>query len=249
MIEGREPGLMSDPFRFEARVGGADPSPVLFAAAFVVFILLAIAKPWETPGPAIESGRPDDARALAVAAAPLNRSSPARSEGAAAVSELCAGSGTWRTAAVETWRGRTVRVWRAIDPGPASRPLDPAIPAVPAMGESIPAIGYCAPTSGPEQPLGASRVHAWWVDGDAVQALQLRQIAPVAVSSYGGVFGPPANLGSTSTWPNGRVVFRYEELATGTSMWFAIEVNRTKEDPSAPPQSSGTPTPQIGRSR
>jgi hypothetical protein len=115
---------------------------------------------------------------------------------------------------------------------------------VPAVGTAIPAIGYCAPTSGPNQPLGAASIRAWRVDGDAVQAIELRQIAPVTdVSPYGALFGPPAELGSTTSWPNGLVVFRYEELATGVSRWFAIEVSGTSEDRSAFPPSTEAPTP------
>jgi hypothetical protein len=167
MIEDRERGSMSGPFRFEARVSGADPSPVRWAAVFLVFVLLAVAKPWGQPGSAVGSGRPDDARALTVApGAPSSRSSPdpssAMADAVADVSELCPGPGAWRTATRETWQGRTVGVWRA-----------------------------------------------------------------AGASPYGALLGPPAELGSTSSWPNGRVVFRYEELATGDSRWFAIEVSGT----------------------
>jgi hypothetical protein len=146
---------------------------------------------------------------------------------------MCLEPGSWRTATIETWNERTVRVWRAIDPAPASRPLDASIPTVPAVGTSIPAIGYCAPTSGPQQPLGPATIQAWWVDGDAVERLALRQITPRSgVSPYGALFGPPAELGSTTSWPNGLVVFRYEEggAGAGASRWFGIQVSGTTEN-------------------
>jgi hypothetical protein len=248
MIEDNEPNGAADARRFEARMASDDRSPLLATVLVVVFVGLTIVKPWATDGaqsegstgpepadPAVESG--------GFAAQPPSIT-PAPSPTGEAVLGICHGPGSWRTATIETWRDQTVRVWRAIDPRPASRPLDPSIPVVPAVGTAIPAIGYCAPTSGPNQPLGAASIRAWRVDGDAVQAIELRQIAPVTdVSPYGALFGPPAELGSTTSWPNGLVVFRYEELATGVSRWFAIEVSGTSEDRSAFPPSTEAPTP------
>ena len=136
-----------------------------------------------------------------------------------------------------------MRVWRAVEPEPASRPLDPTIPVVPAVGTSVPAIGYCAPASGPDQPVGPASVHAWRVEGNAVQPLQLRQIAPIEdISPYGALYGPPAELGATSSWPNGLVVFRYEELETRRSRWFAIEVSGTNA-PGTPPRHPNASAP------
>jgi hypothetical protein len=84
------------------------------------------------------------------------------------------------------------------------------------------------------------------VSGETVLGLELRQIAPVGrVSPYGALFGPPAELGATSSWPNGLVVFRYEETDTGRSRWFGIEVSGTTGDrPVAPsPVASRTGAP------
>jgi hypothetical protein len=250
MIEEREPGPMAEKVRFAARVSGADRSPAIATVLVAVFVGLAIVKPWAAFGSPAAPVGPEQVVPVAgrtVAAQPRPNPSPAPSRIGEAVMEVCLDPGSWRTATIETWRDKTVRVWRAIDPGPAGRPLDPAIPVVPAVGSSIPALGYCAPTSGPDQPRGPARVQAWQVDGDAVRAIQLRQVAPATgTSPYGALFGPPAELGSTTSWPDGLIVFRYEELDTGASRWFGIEVSGTSENdglsmPSADPGASPVP--------
>jgi hypothetical protein len=229
MIEDREPGRTPEPFRFEARFVRADRSPLVVAVMVVAFVGLAFVKPWAPAAPPADQPASPAGSGHAVAV-PRPGVTPAPSPTNEAVLALCHDPLSWRTATIETWRDQTVRVWRAIVPEPATRPLDPSIPVVPAVGASVPAIGYCAPTSGPDHPVGPATIRAWRIDGGAVQTLQLRQVAPVAeVSPYGALFGPPAELGSTTSWPNGRVVFRYEELGKGASVWFAIEVSGTTD--------------------
>ncbi len=231
MTENIEPIRAADARRFEARLAGDDRSPLMVAALVAAFVALAILKPWAT---AVAQPGGDDGTNSAVLVAPVDPppgGSAARTPIDDAISEMCLEPGSWRTATIETWRDQTVRVWRAIDPGPASRPLDPSIPIVPAVGSSIPAIGYCAPAIGPERPLGPATIRAWSVDGETVERLELRQILPASgVSPFGALFGPPAELGSTTSWPNGLVVFRYEERGAGGSRWFGIEISGTNQD-------------------
>ena len=240
MTDNIDPIRAAEARRFEARLAGDDRSPLIVTALVAAFVGLAILKPWATGGspdngPSAAGGTNLSAPAVAPGE-PRASDPPARTPTDDAISKMCLEPGSWRTATIETWRDETVRVWRAVDPVPASRPLDPVIPIVPAVGSSIPAIGYCAPTVGPEHPLGPATIRAWWVDGDAVKALELRQIAPTAgVSPLGGLFGPPAELGSTTSWPNGLVIFRYEERGAGASRWFGIEVSGTTgEEPRIP---------------
>jgi hypothetical protein len=250
MIEERDPGPVTAPLSFEARLARSDRSPLITLIVVGAFVTLAIVKPWPDGGPAapaeLAAPGPSSSGSAVVPSGPSAAPSP--SPTGEAVMDQCLDPLSWRTATIETWRDQTVRVWRAIVPGPASRPLDPGIPIVPAVGTSVPAIGYCAPTSGPEQPVGPANVRAWSVAGETVVNLELKQIAPVGrVSPYGALFGPPAELGATSSWPNGLVVFRYEETETRRSRWFGIEVSGTTGDrPVAPtPEAakSGAPVP------
>ena len=250
MIDDRDPGPVTAPLSFEARLARPDRSPLIMLIVVAAFVIVAIIKPWPDGEPAtpaeIAGPGPSSTGRAVVRSGPSP--TPAPSPTGEAVMDQCLDPLSWRTATIETWRDQTVRVWRAIEPGPASRPLDPDIPIVPAVGTSVPAIGYCAPTSGPEQPLGPASVRAWAVSGETVLALELRQIAPVGrVSAYGALFGPPTELGATSSWPNGVVVFRYEETDTGRSRWFGIEVSGTTGDRPAAPTPVAARTGAPGR--
>jgi hypothetical protein len=239
MIEDREPGRTVEPYQFEARFVGADRSPLMVAVLVSAFVGLAFVKPWAPAGSGAVLPR-ESAGTGQVVEAPRPPATPTPAPTDAAVLALCHDPLSWRTATIETWRDKTVHVWRAIDPGPATRPLDPSIPVVPAVGTSIQAIGYCAPRGGREQPAGPAIIHAWRIEGGAVQALKLRQIAPVGeVSPYGALFGPPAELGSTTSWPDGLVVFRYEGPGKAASVWFAIEISGTNDGGHSP----GAPSP------
>ena len=233
----REPA--TEARKFEARLTSVDRSPFVVSVLVAAFVGIAFLKPWvvdESPAAgsvAVEPGGRTDHRPAA--RGDRIAESPAAPAADQEVIGLCHQPGSWRTATIETWRDQTVRVWRAVEPEPAGRPLDPDIPVVPAVGTSVPAIGFCAPVSGPDQPVGPASVRAWRVDGQAVQALQLRQIAPIdVVSPYGALYGPPFELGATSSWPNGLVVFRYEELESHNSRWFGIEISGTT--PGMPPR-------------
>ena len=249
MFEEIEPARAEEARRFEARLTRVDRWPLTVVVLVPLFLVVAILKPWagaDAPsvGRADASGGDRVAGEAAASERSPGRNTPAPPRTGAAVIEMCLDPGSWRTATIETWRDKTVRVWRAIEPTPASRPLDPGIPVVPAVGSSIAAIGFCAPTSGPDQPSGPATTQAWRVKGGEVRALALRQIVPaVGISPYGALYGPPAELGATTSWPDGRVVFRYGALDTGLSLWFAIEVSGTLGEVAAPPSPSQSRSP------
>ncbi len=241
-----EPSRTDQVQRYEARFAPVDRSPLVATALMTTLIGLAILKPWAAADmPSTGSQGADRGLAAATdAASATGRLSPtpAPTSTGEAVIEQCHDPGSWRTATIETWRDITVHVWRAIDPRDASGPLDPTIPVVPAVGNAIPAIGYCAPTSGPQQPFGQASIRAWRLDRGVAHPIDLRQVAPIRVTSpYGALFGPPASLGSTG-WPSGIVAFRYDELAAATERWFAIEVSVTGDDvPASTQGASRTP--------
>jgi hypothetical protein len=239
MADGSEPVENHDPYRFEARLASADRSPGIAVAIVVLGVGLAILKPWAPaagPGDGRSGAAPGSTFAPAgqsPRAGPSSaqpRPSPSPSE---AVLELCHDPGSWRTATIETWHDQRVRVWRALDPGPASGPLDASIQIVPAVGVSVPAIGFCAPTSGPDRPGGAAKVSAWRVDDNGARVVGLRQVAPIVGTSpfgalYGAPYDPSRSGGLSRTpegWPAGLIVFRYVERATGAERWFGIDVN------------------------
>src|SRR5215210_9113 len=242
MIEDRDPIRTPEPFRFEARVGHADRPPLAIAVILVVFVLVAIAKPWgdeapSTAGVAATLG-PLRPATPAPTAAKLSAAPTTAVDGAAAVADFCLEPGSWRTATIETWRDQTVRVWRAVSPVPATGPEDPAIPTVPAVGSSIPAIGYCAPGEGSDRPIGPVDVDAWRLGVGGATRVDLRPVTPRgAESAFGGLYRPPGS-GPAASWSDGIIVFRHADEGTGVERWFGIEIRGVEEPSSASPAPS-----------
>jgi hypothetical protein len=250
MIEDREAAPTPDPVRYEARITRADRLPTGVALILVGFVALAIAKPWGDGAggfPGDGAGQsPEFARRGSISDV-ASSGSPAASAplaDPAAVSDLCYEPGSWRTATIETWRDQTVRVWRALDLVAASGPEDPRIRIVPAVGTSVPAIGYCASTVGPDEPTGDADVRAWQRAGSSVREIRLHQSAPVGfVSPYGALFSPPDGATDPGSWPNGVFIFRHTDLATGVARWFGIEVSGTSGERAPPRRAPTTPRP------
>ena len=255
----RRPTDEGPPVRFQSRLAGGDRSPLIPIVALVVLVGIAALSsgPAAPGGTAVESSTNENA-AEAIGAFSQAPSSAPDSRADADVATICLGPASWRTATIETWRDQTVRVWRAIDPVLAGGPDDPAIPIVPAVGNSVAAIGFCAPVVGPDRPSGPVAIDAWRrepVTGDgpspvtgpvaAVGAnpiqLEIRPIVPAgSPSPFGALFGPPeAEAAAGTGWPPGVVVFRYAPLAAGPSAatWFAIEIVRTDASGKTPPTS------------
>jgi hypothetical protein len=219
----------SQPIRFEAAVSRHGRAPAIVAGVAIAFVGIALLKPWAWAVGPDPSGGPARAGAVGGRVQGASRGaapSPSTAEASIeAVQAFCMDPGSWRTATIEQWStDQTVRVWRRIEPRRASGPTDPGIDAVPAVGETVPAIGYCAPVGGPERPSGPAAVVAWRVDGPLATEIDLRRLAPVdGVSELGALWAPPV-AGATS-WPDGRYVFRFVELAAGAdAVWFAVEV-------------------------
>jgi hypothetical protein len=245
MIEDPDPKQTPEPFRFEARVGRVDRPPVAIAVVLVAFVLLAIAKPWGGERPSAGAVAPPLRPLRPATAAPTiakESVAPADdSDGVAAVADFCLEPGSWRTATIETWRDQTVRVWRAVTPVSATGPDDHSIPTVPAVGTSIPAIGYCAPGAGGDQPIGPVSVEAWRLESGGAAPVDLRPIDPNGVdSAFGGLYGPPsaAGLDPAASWADGIIVFRHADAGTGIERWFGIEIRGVSEPSSASPQPS-----------
>jgi hypothetical protein len=255
--DGGRPTDERRPVRFQSRLASGDRSPLIPIVALVVLVGIAAL----SSGPVVPSGTDVESPTSETAAGAVGSFSPApssapNSRADADVATICLEPASWRTATIETWRDQTVRVWRAIDPVLASGPDDPAIPIVPAVGNSVAAIGFCAPVVGPDRPSGPVTVEAWRrepVAGDRASPasgpvaagaaepvrIDLRSLVPAgSPSPFGALFGPPEAKAGTG-WPPGVVVFRYAPLSSGPSAatWFAIEIVRTDASGKGPPTS------------
>jgi hypothetical protein len=243
---------LDDTHRFvspTARIGPADRGSALVAGLIVLFLGVALMKPWDAPtggwGAAGGVPLPDSAGALPGAGA-----TPAPTPDLSDLRQHCQEPLGWRVYSREGGNGRTVRAWRSVEPAPsASGPLDPAIPVV-QLGPGIEALGYCSPWTGLERPAVRSKVQAWRLaperrGGDGFVALALRSIAPAAPTPLGALFGPLIGgdrVGAPGQgWPAGRYVFSLS--SPGWERWWAVDIAEPDRRPESSSHGPGGSSP------
>jgi hypothetical protein len=220
------------------RLGAADRGPGLLVVAIVIFVAVALIKPWPggaAPAPASGQVRPPstDVPTDVPSADPL-----------AGIRLDCQDPPGFRIFSRESWSRGTLRSWRTFDPlAEASGPLDAAIPDVP-IGPGILGLGYCAAWSGSDRPPDDAAVQAWATSltGGGPVPLRLVPASATLHPPLGGLYLPPAVGGSTPptprptpkssgvpgvapdgpTWAPGTYVF--ELAAPGWQRWWAITV-------------------------
>lgn len=214
-----------------AHVGGSGRI-VRWVTIVAVLVSLAIVKPWG--GGDTTSG----ARALATGAATdepgpsaaATRVPPSHTAGIDAdVTRACLDPGSWRVASVEAYGAQTIRVWRALEPGTASGPADPAIPYVLVVSEGVTELGWCAPVAGSDRPTGETTVQAWTLgDGTARPLRLVRTGRTPHESTFGALYGPLSAVTGrrapeVTGWPAGQYVFRLR-LEDGDERWFGVDL-------------------------
>ena len=231
------------------QLGRAGRPPGILAGALILFVAIAILKPWP------ETARPpapiQPRLATGAEATPQPTADP--------LAELrghCEQPLGWRVYSIERWTDQTLRIWRSLEPAPAAiDPTDPRIPAVP-LGPAVELAGYCSPWDGPERPPAGTRLLAWSIEAGTgagrAKPIELDVVAPHPPSALGALLGPPATsippsarptagsgsppraspgIGAgplaspqsrTAIWPSGHFVF--ELVAPGWQRWWAIDV-------------------------
>ena len=211
--------------------------------AALALVAVAILKPWDV-GRSVPGGVPGSSPAAptvrVVGPAPPS-SAPILNADEIATSRCNRPLG-WRTYTFETWNGRRIRTWTALEPLAATDvegALDRRIPVVPAIGEVITAIGYCAPSAADSRPPPGVRVLVWAVaPSGVVRALEPRRIEPALASSLSALFAYPdasGRRGGPAPWPDGRYLFAILGPAPGDyGRWFAVDVVNVGAPPSTP---------------
>jgi hypothetical protein len=231
------------------RIGGPDRTPFVLVAAAVLFVAVALIKPWPSGG---GTPRPLPGNTPAPTVAPTV-------DPLAAIRLDCQDPPGWRVFSRERWARGVLRSWRTLDPAHvASGPLDPAIPDL-SIWPGIVALGYCAIWSGPDRPPDDGVVHVWSVGpaGGEATPIDLVSASVTLHPPLGALFAPPVRTtpveatapsvparapsptaapGSPAppaVWPTGTFVF---EVTAGTfERWWAITI---LDDPTAPQPSA-----------
>jgi hypothetical protein len=219
------------------------PHVLRWVALGALILVAVIAKPWAVGG-APEAGdgssRPGAAvgeAAPSVPAIPPSASPapPDRTDTAGpVVAGFCLDPGVWLVATVEGFGDRSRRIWRAmVTVSVADGPADPAIPTASIATEGVRTLGWCAPVVGRDRPGASSDIEAWSVEGVGARSMDLDRLRVSGPASpFGALYAPPADDSAASppsasaatSWPDGRIVFRYQ--AGAMVRWFAIELDR-----------------------
>lgn len=209
----------------------SDDHPRLARWVVIAVLVLAVAilKPWDAgddragaPG----SRTPD----VPVAATPSDAGHPTtapRAQAETLVDDFCLDRGQWLVVSIERRHDQTFRVWRALDPAAAATgPEDPMIPVMPVVSDGVLHLGWCAPTYGAERPSGGASIDAWRIGTAGAAPLAMtRGRQDESTSPFGALYVAPRRPLSSrsSTWPDGRYVFRHR-AEDGAERWFSIEV-------------------------
>jgi hypothetical protein len=209
-----------------ARTSGAGRGPAMLVAAVVIFVGLAILKPWPAGTTPSFSDRPGT---------PPPTEQPS-ADPLAGIRLDCQDPPGWRIFSREPWQGGVLRSWRSLIPvSSAGSAADPAIPVIP-VSRQIVALGYCAPWTPPERPPDDVAVRIWSVQTDRTGSMDTRLVDPASASAtlrppLGALFVAPPGGSTTILWPEGTWVF--ELTAPGYERWWGI---RIPVDPSASPE-------------
>ena len=235
--------------------GGRDSHLLVVVAVVAVAIGLSIAIPWG--GGSTGGGGPngdaatgsDEARAPS-ARPSLPTPSPSPIDPSSA---FCLAPSGWRLTSVEHFAGREIRVWQTIEPVAASGPFDPSIPEALVVSTSVTGLGWCAPPSGDDRPIGPVTTLVWRMTDDG-GAEKLQPIERSRSGDLGAEFVSP-DAATAVDWSPGHYVFDVEGIGYGDSHWFAVDLVRFVPDgitrsspprvvhPVEPPPASGSPLP------
>jgi hypothetical protein len=215
------------------RTRPADQRLSIVTGLVAALVLIALVKPWSI-GSHAPSLRPR------VATQAVSLPTPQRTDDSAEglAGPICLGAGAWRVASLEMWRTQDVRVWRAVEPvANAVGPLDLAIPSVPIVALQLQAVGYCAPSFGPDKPVGPATIQAWSVSGSEATELRLQQVRPVRGSTpIAGLYVPvalcptppacrsPISRDVPLAWQSALYVFHWHDAGADRDAWFAADV-------------------------
>jgi hypothetical protein len=201
--------------------GGAGRGLSTVVALVALALVVAVLKPWDWfAPPAVAPGREGAAiPAARPAASPTVAPTPVSRDWTGAGPRVACLSGTSWLAVVDQVDGPTVsRSWTRLDPVPATDPLDAAIPRTHVYADSVPRIGFCAPSavSAPgaaDTAAGGAPflVRAWQLPTEpaalvpqASQSQGAAELAPVLVSGGtttdgGGLYGPAVDTAPGTT--------------------------------------------------
>jgi hypothetical protein len=182
--------------RFERR-----RAPSIVAGGVVVFLLVALIKPWSFGGDgsagagAGSAGPPAAASGHATGDAPTPTPSPTPSPVPDPNAMACLTDDTEQVVLIERWAGNEVRSWVAAADMIVPEPLDPRLAPITIFSSHVIGLGVCAARA----PIGAQR--------PAATLLDVRSIAQTIDGPRATDLGTPGRLTLASSGPEPAVLY------------------------------------------
>jgi len=234
------------------RVRGGEPRVSAIIAIAGIALALAVVKPW-APGSTAASmaigldASPAGDATVAPAAMPGTATTETPglllSGGGGGVIQLsggstldCADPQGWQVVLDATSGGLPTRTWVAVDPGPATGPLDPAAPLARIVSGPVARLGFCAPGPAEGAASGGWTVGVWRIERNGAgvsrierdaagvpRVVHLAQIGPPG-GGLGGL-APATNLpGAPEDWPPGQYALGLQAHGGSPDAWLVVEL-------------------------
>ncbi|HET9613308.1 MAG TPA: hypothetical protein VFP22_00735 [Candidatus Limnocylindrales bacterium] len=201
VAEGRPAAGGTDgPRAIPVRPGGRSGGPFRVLLALVLFVAVAIVKPWGAPTPSggddRSAGRSPVASGTAGAVAVVPEPSV---EPAPAAGTSCLSSDAEQLVVFEQWPGHEVRSWIAVEEASSANPLDPRLTPVSVFAAHAVGIGLCAASHVAAASAGTDANRA---GQHAATILDVRVVRAGSAASSLVDLGSPAELAAVGIGPD-----------------------------------------------
>ena len=168
--------------------------------------------------------------------------------GPASQAPTCAYPTAWRTATIQTWAGARARVWTAAEAVAATRVDDPSIPFNLVASDTVEAIGWCAPVTGPDRPPLAAEATLFRLEDGVAIEVAVDRLEPAAPDALGELWLPQGQAGGRRPlWTAGRYVIRLAAPSGGYERYLGMQVGLPEPEPTLAPTLAPEPEPTAAR--
>ena len=240
------------------RVARRGRGPTIAAALVTAAFLVGLVRPWDWlagGSPTVPAPPAPVAEAGLITASPQAGMAGVRPSGKpdgdaepAAAAPTCAYPTAWRTATIQMWAGARARVWTAAEAVAAATVDDPSIPFNIVASDTVEAIGWCAPVTGPDRPPLAAVATLFRLDDGVAFEVAVDRLEPAVPDALGELWLPQGQAGGRRPlWAPGRYVIRLAAPSGGYERYLGIQVGLPGPGPTLEPNPEPEPEPTPAR--
>jgi hypothetical protein len=137
-------------------------------------------------------------------------------------------------------------VWTAAEAVAARRVDDPSIPFNLVASDTVEAIGWCAPVTGPDRPPLAAVATLFRLEGGVAVEVAVDRLEPAVPDALGELWLPPGQAGGRRPlWAPGRYVIRLAAPSGGYERYLGMQVGLPEPEPTLAPSRVPEPEPSA----